>query len=181
MHKCTSVLLLPALLVAVALVWASVGRVPTLDPAPAVPSLPLAAPGPPAISADPRMTDEPDEAMPNPDASARPIRDLPPNAPEKVSFGVIQFAYRGAEQAPKDSPRKEDALVHARRVLEEAKVDFPLAAKRGDPDSNADLGEIPRGVLEPEVEYVLFTLEPGTVHGEPLDTPRGYWIVRRNP
>jgi hypothetical protein len=33
-------------------------------------------------------------------------------------------------------------------------------------------------VLEPEVEWSLFTLAPGEV-GEPVDTPRGYWIPRR--
>jgi hypothetical protein len=36
-----------------------------------------------------------------------------------------------------------------------------------------------RGILEPAVEYLLFTLPKGTVYAEPIDTPRGYWIVRR--
>jgi hypothetical protein len=39
---------------------------------------------------------------------------------------------------------------------------------------------MPRGVLEPGVEYVLFTLKKGEVYGEPIDTPRGYWILRRS-
>jgi parvulin-like peptidyl-prolyl isomerase len=41
-----------------------------------------------------------------------------------------------------------------------------------------DAGTIPRGVLEPTVEYALFTLKPGDV-SDPIDTPRGFWIVRR--
>ena len=39
---------------------------------------------------------------------------------------------------------------------------------------------VPRGVIEPPVEYVLFSLEKGKVHPEPVDTPKGYWVVRRN-
>jgi hypothetical protein len=35
-------------------------------------------------------------------------------------------------------------------------------------------------VLEPVVEYLLFTLPKGEVYPEPIDTPRGYWIIRRN-
>jgi hypothetical protein len=34
------------------------------------------------------------------------------------------------------------------------------------------------GILEPAPEYVLFTLGVGAVGG-PVDTPRGYWIVKR--
>ena len=37
---------------------------------------------------------------------------------------------------------------------------------------------IPRGVLESAPEYVLFSLPKGGV-SEPVDTPRGYWIVQR--
>jgi len=36
---------------------------------------------------------------------------------------------------------------------------------------------MPRGVLEPAPEYVLFTTVPGDVGG-PVDTPTGYWIVK---
>ena len=37
-----------------------------------------------------------------------------------------------------------------------------------------------RGFLEPAIEYVLFSLAEGTVYPEPLDTPKGYWVVKRN-
>jgi hypothetical protein len=35
-------------------------------------------------------------------------------------------------------------------------------------------------VIEPPIEFVLFSLEKGKVHPEPVDTPKGYWVVRRN-
>jgi parvulin-like peptidyl-prolyl isomerase len=37
---------------------------------------------------------------------------------------------------------------------------------------------MPRGVLEPALEYTLFTLPVGGV-SDPLETPRGYWIAKR--
>ena len=33
-------------------------------------------------------------------------------------------------------------------------------------------------MLELGVEYALFTLAPGQV-SEPVDTPRGFWIMKR--
>jgi parvulin-like peptidyl-prolyl isomerase len=93
---------------------------------------------------------------------------------------VIQLAYRGAERAPQDAPSREVALENAKALIPAAQKDFDAAVKRGDGASAKDLGRIPRGVLEPEVEYEVFTLQPGEVTSEPLDTPRGYWIVRRN-
>ena len=37
-----------------------------------------------------------------------------------------------------------------------------------------------RGTLEPAIEYQLFMLEKGEVANQPIDTPKGYWIARRN-
>ena len=45
--------------------------------------------------------------------------------------------------------------------------------------SVANAGKVARGILEPSVEYQLFTLNKGDVASEPLDTPRGFWVVRR--
>jgi hypothetical protein len=106
--------------------------------------------------------------------------NLPANAPGNVGFGVVLFTYQGAQYAPQNARSKSEALEKAKGVIEEAKKDFAAAVKKGDHGSTADAGHIPRGVVEPEIETVLFTLEKGAVHPLPLDTPRGYWVVRRN-
>ncbi len=108
------------------------------------------------------------------------IPPLPAGVPQSVSMGVIQFAYRGAELAPANAPSRTEAYERATRVLEVAKTDFAAAVRQGDPASAMDLGEVPRGVLEPLPEYVLFTLKPNSTYDMVLDTPRGFWIVRRN-
>lgn len=113
-----------------------------------------------------------------PDGKRAPA--LPPTAPKTVSFGVILFSYQGSELAPKGAPSRAEALERARAVVEAAQKDFADAAKQGDRGSTADAGRIPRGILEPAAEYVLFTLPPGQVYQDPVDTPRGWWIVRRN-
>ena len=103
---------------------------------------------------------------------------LPKGSPKAVRFGVILVQYRGAEQAPPGTRSKQDALALARTLAEGANTDFKAQVQRGDPGSMDDAGRIQRGVLEPAVEYVLFMLPRGGV-SEPIDTPRGYWIVRR--
>jgi hypothetical protein len=113
-----------------------------------------------------------------PDGGAIP--ELSASAPKTVGFGVILFSYKGAQFAPADAPAKEQAEAKARAFVAAAQQDFAEAVKKGDRGSTPDAGRIPRGVLEPYLEYVLFTLEKAKVHPEPLDTPRGYWIVRRN-
>ena len=50
--------------------------------------------------------------------------------------------------------------------------------QQGDGGSSDDIGHIKLGVLEPAPEYVLFTLAVDAVGG-PVDTPRGFWIVKR--
>lgn len=107
------------------------------------------------------------------------VPPLPDSAPQSVSFGVVQFAYDGAQFAGKGSRKKEQARQRAASVIELAQKDFHAAVAKGDKGSTSNLGRIPRGILEPAVEYVLFTLPKGTVYGEPIDTPRGYWVVRR--
>lgn len=109
----------------------------------------------------------------------RHVPELPASAPSTVSFGVVLFTYAGAQAAPDSARSKEAAKQRAESAIEEAKRDFKAAVAKGDRGSTADAGRIPRGVLEPAVEYVLFTLEKGAVHSEPVDTPRGYWVVRR--
>lgn len=105
---------------------------------------------------------------------------LPASAPQTVSFGVVVFSYAGAESAGSGARTKEQAREKAEAVLADAKTDFAKAVARGDRGSTASAGRVPRGVLEPAAEYVLFTLPKGEVAPAPVDTPRGYWVVRRN-
>ena len=104
---------------------------------------------------------------------------LPSGSPKTVRFGVILVQYRGAELAPPPARPKQEASRLARTV---GRSGEPRISKRkfieGDPGSMEDAGRIPRGVLEPAVEYALFMLARGGV-SEPIDTPRGFWIVRR--
>jgi parvulin-like peptidyl-prolyl isomerase len=108
------------------------------------------------------------------------VPELPASAPTRVGFGAVIFAYQGAQGAPRDSRPKEDAKKRAIETMELAQKDFAAAVAKGDRGSTTDAGRVPRGVIEPPIEYVLFTLEKGKVHPEPIDTPRGYWVVRRN-
>jgi hypothetical protein len=110
----------------------------------------------------------------------RRVPELPASAPASIGFGVVLFSYAGAQAAPDGARSRDAAKERAKSVIEEAKRDFKAAVAKGDRGSTADAGRIPRGVLEPAVEYVLFSLEKGAVYPEPVDTPRGYWVVRRN-
>lgn len=107
------------------------------------------------------------------------VSPLPEGAPSAVTFGVILISYSGAEDAPASAQPKPQALERAKALLEEARTNFAAAASKGDTGSTADAGRLPRGVLEPAVEHALFTLQPGGVSAEPIDTPRGYWIMKR--
>ncbi|MBN1611999.1 MAG: hypothetical protein JW940_35535 [Polyangiaceae bacterium] len=112
-----------------------------------------------------------------PDGS--PVPKLPDSAPKRVSFGVVLFQYQGAQYAPPGARSKAEALKLARETVSLAQRDFAEAVKSGDRGSTADAGSVPRGILEAAPEYLLFTLAPGSVCPEPVDTPRGYWLMRR--
>lgn len=105
---------------------------------------------------------------------------LPESAPQSVSFGVVVFSYAGAELSTTGARTKDQAREKALAAVADAKSDFSKAVARGDRGSTANAGRIPRGVLEPAAEYVLFTLPKGEISPAPVDTPRGYWVVRRN-
>jgi hypothetical protein len=173
MQKPTIALLGAALLTGAVAVYyfGQTRRVPEPTPAP-IASAP--APAPSASVEAP-----PPEPLPQP----RPVGSAPPlpaDAPRKVALGVVLVTYRGAEGAPATARTKAEALEKAKGLLAEAQRDFAGAVKQGDRGSTADAGNIPRGVLEPELEYAVFTLQKGQVAAEPLDTPRGFWVVRRN-
>ena len=135
-----------------------------------------AASGDPATGTGDPLIDPPEVTT---DWSGDGGKTLPAGAPGSVAFGVILFSYQGAQLAPNGARPKEEAREKAKAIIEEARKDFAEAAKKGDRGSTGDAGRMPRGVLEPEVETVLFGLEKGTVHGEPIDTPRGFWVVKR--
>ena len=108
------------------------------------------------------------------------VPELPASAPARVGFGAVIFAYQGAQGAPRDARSKDDARKKAAETIELAQKDFAAAVAKGDKGSTTDAGRLPRGVIEPPIEYHLFMLEKGKVHPEPIDTPRGFWVVRRN-
>jgi len=157
--------------------------------------VPSASPAHSAPAPSASSVEAPVEALPEEAASAVPahpfsgydtlpdgrkIGELPGDAPRNVSFGVVLVTYKGAERAPSNSREKTQALEIAKHLAVDAKANFDDTVKKGDPGSNADAGSVPRGVLEPVLEYVLFTMKKGEVYSDPIDTPRGYWIVRRN-
>lgn len=108
------------------------------------------------------------------------VPELPAGAPARVGFGAVVFWYQGAQGAPRDARTKEQARKKAEETIELAQKDFAAAVAKGDRGSTTDAGRVPRGVIEPPIEYFLFGLEKQKVHPEPIDTPRGYWVVRRN-
>ena len=103
---------------------------------------------------------------------------LPDGAPKTVGFGVVLVEYRGAQGASRKSRSREEAETRAKELAGIAEKDFAAAVAKGDPGSSPDAGVMPRGVLEPGPEHVLFTLAVGAVGG-PVDTPRGFWVVKR--
>jgi hypothetical protein len=100
------------------------------------------------------------------------------DAPKTVTFGVILVQYRGAQFAPANARGKEAALELAKTLAAEAKKDFKATVAKGDKGSQENVGKIQRGFLEPAPEFVLFSLPKDGV-SDPVDTPRGYWIVHR--
>jgi hypothetical protein len=107
-----------------------------------------------------------------------PVPPLPDGAPKSVRVGVVMVTYAGAQGAGATARSKGDAMELAAKLAADAKSDFHGAVRRGDDGSADDVGRIPRGVLELAVEYSIFTLPVGQVGG-PIDTPRGFWIVKR--
>ena len=164
-------------------------RQPAVEASVASASASASAPLPPASAENPVRTDPVapmDAGVDSANSSAfhvladgGPVPALSDDAPKRVQLGVVLFQYAGAQGAPTNSRTKDDARSKARETIELAKKDFDEAVKLGDPGSLSNAGDLPRNVLEPVIEYTVFRMEPGEVHPEPLDTPRGYWIVRR--
>jgi hypothetical protein len=115
-------------------------------------------------------------------ADGAPVPSLPASVPRQVRFGVVLVSYTRAQPSVtggRPSGRSRDeAKALADRLLTTAVQDFHAAVQQGDPGSADDLGRVKLGILEPAPEYVLFSLPVAGVGG-PVDTPRGYWIVKR--
>jgi len=111
-----------------------------------------------------------------PDGTTPPA--LATDAPKSVVFGVILVQYKGAQGAPPNARTREAALALANQIAADAKTDFKAAVPKGDKGSLENAGRMPRGMLEPAPEYVLFSLKKDGV-SDPVDTPRGFWIVKR--
>jgi hypothetical protein len=111
-----------------------------------------------------------------------PVPSLPSSAPRQVRFGVVLVSYSGAEpELNGDHPptrSRADAKLLAEKLVVAAATDFHAAVQQGDPGSADDVGTVKLGILEPAAEYVLFSLARDGIGG-PVDTPRGYWIVKR--
>ena len=103
---------------------------------------------------------------------------MPSGAPRTVKLGVVLVQFTGAEGASSTARAKPDAFKHAVELAERARADWKAAVKAGDVGSSEDIGRIPRGVLEHPTELAVFSLAAGDV-SEPLETPRGYWVVKR--
>lgn len=103
---------------------------------------------------------------------------MPSGAPRTVKLGVVLVQFTGAEGASSSARAKPDALKHAQELAEQARADWKATVKAGDPGSSEDIGRIPRGVLERTTEVAVFSLAAGDI-SEPLETPRGYWVVKR--
>jgi len=178
------------LLVAVAVAWT---HIPRGEPAAAAPSATVSTPAAsvapaPTPSASVAAAGDADGALPSDEATpegfdvlpdGRKAPPVPDSAPQEVTFGVIVFAYQGAQFAAPNARTKEQAKQKAITALADAKHDFSAAVAKGDHGSTSNAGRMPRGMLEGAAEYVLFTLTKGEVASEPVDTPRGYWILRR--
>lgn len=111
-----------------------------------------------------------------------PVPPLPRSAPRQVRFGVVLVSYTGAQpEASGGRPPTRshaDAKVLAEKLAAAAAQDFHAVVQQGDTGSADDVGSVKIGILEPAAEYVLFTL-PVYGIGGPVDTPRGYWVVKR--
>jgi hypothetical protein len=125
-----------------------------------------------------RMDGGPGSLMPD----GSPVPPLPFTTPRLVRFGVVLVSYAGAQPSASGgrpaTRSRSDAQALAAKLAATAKDDFHAAVQQGDGGSTDDVGTVKLGLLEPAPEYVLFTLPVSGVGG-PVDTPRGYWIVKR--
>ena len=177
-----------ALLLSGALIYVGSQKKPEFKPAPAVKKVAVED----EVEADEKDVEEeeaPVEAAPAaavdsparfsslPDGSAVP--DLPKGAPSRVKIGVVIYRYEGSQSPPDSERSREEAEKLAKAALEGAEKDFEAEVKKGDRGSLSNVGWIKKGILEPAVQYAVFTIDQGKLAKEIIDTPRGFWVVKR--
>ncbi|MBX3207874.1 MAG: peptidylprolyl isomerase [Labilithrix sp.] len=136
------------------------------------------APSSPVDDAGAPSSEDLDAGLYLPSLSLGDASVMPSSAPRSVKIGVVLVSFAGAEGAAPNARSKKDALAVAERLGADARGDFHRAVSAGDPGSADDIGRLPRGVLDPRTEVSVFALSPGEV-SDVLETPRGYWIVKR--
>jgi hypothetical protein len=143
---------------------------PPVEAAAKEPAAPTAAPADAPSPTSKRFSTLPDGS---------PVPALPEDAPQRVKLGVAIFRYAGAEGPPRSDRKKDEAARMARVAAVRGQTDFAGAVQLGDRGSDENIGWIARGILEPAVEHAVFGLDVGKTSAEPIDTPRGFWVVRR--
>ena len=100
----------------------------------------------------------------------------------------ILISYEGAMRAGEDVTRtKEEAYARAQELIDQLEVNpeqfEQLAESESDGPSGprgGDLGAWPRGSMVPEFETALDEVGEGEIVPEPVETPFGYHVIRRN-
>ena len=156
---------------------------PRTDVRPAASASATASSAPPVPDAGPSTlappeTNEGDGGLFLPALSLGDAGVMPASAPRSVKIGVVVVSFAGAEGAAPNARSKKDALAIAERLGADAKTDFHRAVAAGDSGSDDNIGRLPRGVLDPRTEIAVFALGAGEI-SDVLETPRGYWIVKR--
>ena len=137
--------------------------------------------------ADDKVAEQPKDEKAEAAAEATPPVDAAP-AVETFAGSHILIAYKGAMRAaPTVTRTKEEAkalatklaaeLVKAPDKLEEAakaNSDCPSAPSGG------DLGSWQKGMMVPEFDVAIAKMAVGAVTGEPVETPFGFHVIRRN-
>jgi hypothetical protein len=173
---------------AAAVVVAGWMTVESLDPAPIKKEADAGVVPPPLASSSATAKTDPVLAL---DASA-PINldaglsmpslsfdaSVPTGAPRAVKLGIVVVTWAGAEGASSNARPKAQAKEVAEGLVSVARADFHQAVSKGDSGSADDMGRFPRGILDPNVEAVVFALGQNDV-SEVVETPRGFWIVKR--
>lgn len=106
---------------------------------------------------------------------------------DRYAGSHILITYKDAQRAkPGVERNKEEALAHAKEVLEEVKASpdqfSELAKKYSDGPSGprgGDLGSWWRGAMVPAFDKAIAKLEPGEIADEPVESPFGYHIIKR--